>query len=444
MTSAGARRAFVLGGGLAGIAAAFGLRDRGFAVTVLESRRWLGGRAFSSPDPATGWTLDNGPHVMLGCYRATRALLRRLGSEHAFQQDRRLAMVSRDAAGRRARLSLSGLPVPLAMPLALVRLPLPWRARLRALWGMAATLGGAPAHWTLADWFRRRGQVGLPDAWLWRPLCRAIMNVEPELASAADFLATLREAFAGRATTAAFWVPKRPWGEILGEPARRALAAAGVEVRLGARVAALPVSGGRVAAIGLADGERLAVGADDLVVSALPWFVAGNLVPGIASAEDPRAGLASSPIVSVFVETPPGAPPLPDDGPVVALVDGDPFHFVLRTPGAEARRFALLSGGGRVFDGMPVAAIGELACAQLPRHYPGFAVGPGARVRVRKEQHATFVAAPGGGARRPPPGRLPGGPANLRICGDWTATGLPATLEGAARSAAMALADLPS
>jgi hypothetical protein len=60
-------------------------------------------------------------------------------------------------------------------------------------------------------------------------------------------------------------------------------------------------------------------------------------------------------------------------------------------------------------------------------------------VRIRKEQRATFLAAPGTAARRPRPGRLPGGPTNLRLCGDWTATGLPATLEGAARSAEIML-----
>lgn len=428
----GSRRAFVLGGGVAGIAAAFGLRDRGCSVTLLESRRWLGGRAFSSPDPVTGWQLDNGPHVMLGCYRAMRALLRRIGSEDAFQQDRRLVMTSRDTKGTVVRLALSGLPVPLAMPLALLRLPLPFGARLRALRGMVATLRAAPPSWSLAEWFARRGQEGAPDAWLWRPLCRAIMNVEPELASAADFLATLRIAFAGSAAAAAFWVPKRPWSECVGEPALRALRAEGVDVRCGARVARLSSSSELVTAIELVGDQRIVVAAADLVVSALPWFALREVlppgVPGVAH-------VASSPIVSAYFETAVDAPPLPDDGPVVALVDGDPFHFVLRTPGTDARRFALLSGGGRVFDGMAVEAIADLARTQVERHYAGWIGGRGATVRVRKEQHATFVAGPGTRAWRPAPGRVVGGPSNLRVCGDWTDTGLPATLEGAARSA---------
>ncbi|MCB9884240.1 MAG: FAD-dependent oxidoreductase [Planctomycetes bacterium] len=426
---------FVLGGGVAGLVAAFGLRDRGHRVVLLESRGWLGGRAFSSPDRHFDRELDNGPHAMLGCYRAMRALLRRIGTDGDFQQDVRLQMAYRRPGGAVDRLSLSRLPAPLAMPAALWRLRLDWRTKLVALRGMAKSLLGAPAAWTVADWLDRNGQRGEPDALLWRPLCRAIMNVEPELASARSFLGTLREAFSGSAAHAAFWLPRKPWCEVLGAPAARALAAAGAEVRLGQRVAELHREGGRITCITTQAGSD-EVGATDLVVSALPWFALAKLLGG----EPPVAALASSPIVSAFFELREDAPLLPDDGPVVALVDGDPFHFLLRTPGASPRRFALLSGGSRAFDGQPVAAIERLAREQLARFYPGS--DGGAEVRIRKEQHATFVASPQHEGSRPAPGSRVHGLENLRLCGDWTATGLPATLEGAARSAEALLREL--
>ncbi|HEX5052357.1 MAG TPA: FAD-dependent oxidoreductase, partial [Planctomycetota bacterium] len=433
------RRAFVLGGGVAGLVAAFGLRDRGLLVTLLESRGWLGGRAFSSFDRTTGRPLDNGPHVMLGCYREMRKLLRRVGTEAQFDQGRRLVMSYRRIGGRLDRLRLSRLPVPLAMPFALLRLGLPFGARWRALRGMVSVLRATPPSWSLHEWLRRRAQLGEPDAFLWRPLCRAIMNSEPDDVAAADFVATLREAFFGRAGAAAFWLPRQPWSELVGEPAQRALRSAGVTVRTGARVAVLSIATAaagagtrpRIDAIVLGDGERVAVGPSDLVVSALPWFAFRSLLP---DATPPFATMRSAPIVSAFFETAEGAPLLPDDGPVTALVDGEPFHFVLRTPGASVRRFALLSGGNRVFDGMAVDDIAAMATAELARHYPHVDLGT-ATVRVRKEQHATFVAAPGSAQLRPAPGPLAGGPDNLRVCGDWTATGLPSTLEGAARSA---------
>ncbi len=437
MTSARGR-AYVLGGGVAGLCAAFGLAERGYRVDLLESRGWLGGRAFSSLDRHSGRRLDNGPHVMLGCYRATRRLLRRLGTEHDFEPQRSLAIAYRRAGGDMLRLALGRAPVPLAMPWALLRLPIAVGARWRALRGMLGTLRGARAEHTLAQWLAARGQAGDPEDLLWRPLCRAIMNVEPEHAAASLYLATLREAFAGSAAGAAFWLPKRSWGELLGDAAGRALAAAGIELRLGARVDALEVADARIVACRLATGERLSLAPADLLVSALPWHALRAVLPQLPP---PLGELRSSPIVSAFVTTSATATPLPDDGPVTALVAGDPFHFVMRTPGGDARHVALLSGGNRSFDGQPVAQIAARALAQLRTYYPRAALD-GAEITVRKEQHATFVASPGAERARPQPGRLPGGPANLFVCGDWTATGLPATLEGAARSADAMLAAL--
>jgi len=432
------RRAFVLGGGVAGMAAAFGLADRGYRVTLLESRNRCGGRAFATHDPVLGRGVDNGFHVMLGCYRAMRSLCRRLGTEDGFEQNPRLQLRYRFATGRSASLSLSGLPVPLAMPWAVARLGVSPVTRLRAMLGMGSVLVGAPASWTFADWLRRRWQRGEPDDVLWRPLCRAVMNCEPEEASARVFLATMREAFLGRAGRAALWVPKQTWGELLGAPAPRAFASAGVTLRTRARVLALERRGGSVAGLALADGERVEVGASDLVVSAMPWFALQRVLGD--EAPTPFGQLRSAPIVTAYFDAGSGAPP-PDEGPVVALVGARPFHFLLRTPGDETRRFALLSGGDRSFDGMSTDAVAASARQQVARYYAGVDLER-AKVRVRKEQYATFVSSPDAEALRPAPGRLAGGPDNLVVCGDWTATGFPATLEGAARSSEQLLATL--
>ncbi|MEC8653719.1 MAG: hydroxysqualene dehydroxylase HpnE [Planctomycetota bacterium] len=434
------RRVVVLGGGVAGLSAAFGLADRGHRVSLLESRPRCGGRAFATHDQVLGRPIDNGFHVMLGCYRATRALCRRLGTEDGFEQGDRLQMRYRFADGRGTSLTLSRLPVPLAMPWGVLRLGVGFGARLRALLGMGSVLLGARASWTVADWLRRRWQQGAPDQVLWRPLCRAVMNCEPEEASASQFLATLREAFFGRAAGAALWIPKRTWAELLGDPAPAALEAAGVSLRTRARVRELEVRGGRVACVVLGDGERVEVGDDTLVVSAMPWFALARALGGDA----PAAGgaLRSAPIVTAYFDVVDGVAP-PDEGPVVALVGAAPFHFLLRTPGDDPRRFALLSGGDRAFDGMSVDEIAAIARAEVGRYFSGVDLER-ATVRVRKEQHATFVPSPESAASRPRPGRLVGGPENLLVCGDWTATGFPSTLEGAARSAETLVATLGS
>ncbi|HEB51852.1 MAG TPA: FAD-dependent oxidoreductase, partial [bacterium] len=211
------RRVIVIGAGVAGLTAAFGRADRGEQVLLLEARSRCGGRAFASVDRVFARRIDNGAHVMLGCYRATRALLRRLGTESRFEQPRRLAIVYRFPGGRTTRLRLSRLPVPLAMPWAVLRLGIGFGARLRALFGMCSVPLGVRREIAFADWLRRRWQRGEPDDVLWRPLCRAVMNVEPEEADAGEFLATLREAFLGRSSRAAIWVPKATWGGMIGD-----------------------------------------------------------------------------------------------------------------------------------------------------------------------------------------------------------------------------------
>jgi squalene-associated FAD-dependent desaturase len=421
---------FVLGGGVAGIAAALAALDRGRALELLEGRGRLGGRVFSFADRRLAADIDNGPHVMLGCYDAMRALLRRLGTEQLFVQPARLELRFREAGGRQSALALPRLPVRLAMPIALAKLRgWPAGARARALRGMLALLRGAPPAMSFAQWLARHAQDGAPRRFLWEPLCIAVMNAPPAAVSAAAFVQTLRTAFRGGARRAAIWVPRAPWSEILAAPARRAIEAAGGTVRCGAAVRGLRIEGGRVRALELASGAQ-EIGAGDLVISAAPWSVFAGWV-----GDDLVQALAAAPFVNVYFDYGDAAP-LADEGPLVALVDGAPFQFVYRRPGDAPGRFALIAGASTALDGVPAASIEAQARAQLARYYPSAALHAAARVRVTKEPRATVVVAPQAPARRPPPG-VWRGVANLWVCGDWTATGLPSTLEGAARSAAL-------
>lgn len=428
-------RAFVLGGGIAGIAAALELCARGRAVVLLEARGWLGGRVFSREDERLGGLRDNGPHVALGCYDAFRGLLRELGTEVAFRAEPTLTVAYADSNGRRSTLRLPRLPVPLAMPWALLCLPgLSINERARALWGLAGCLAGARPADSLETWLARWRQHGGPRRFLWDPLCLAVMNAPAARVSARLFLQTMRQAFTGRAGRAAIWVPDRPWSAIVGDPALRVLRARGADVRLGVRVAGLEVVDGRVARIATAS-ETITVDADDLVVSTLPWH---RLAPCLPPDDPLAAGLRTlrgAPIVSVYFAVD-HDPPLPD-APLVALVDGDPFHFLVRRPSEGTRRFAVLAGGADALDGVAVSVILARACEQLARHFPGLRVDP-AHGRVVKEARATVLVEPGA-QPRPRCGAHPV-VTNLRLAGDWCDTGLPSTMEGAALSARLALA----
>lgn len=438
-------RAHVLGGGIAGIHAALLLREKGFDVTLLESRSMLGGRVFSLPEPH-GDRIDNGPHVMIGAYDAMRALLRRLGTELDFVPAPRLCMDYVEHGGRMSRLLLSRWPVPLAMPAAVLRLGnLPLAVRLRMLRGLTATVWPPGRSLIVEDWLLRHGQQGAPSQFLFEPLCHAIMNAAPAEVSARLFLATLRRAFSGAAARAALWIPRRPWSEIVGEPAQRVLAARSIQVQLGTRVTGFsigvdPASGQEsLHGIQLASGREIGIRPGDLVVSALPWHGLRPLLAAHHRSLVPDD--TGMPIVSVYFDD---AAPVPfgADGCLTALVGGDPFHFVYRRPQAPDGRFAVLSGGSRAFDGKTVAVIEDLARRQLGRYFPSLDVTKG-RARVVKEARATWLASPQAAEARPLPGPFPG-VAGLHVCGDWTRTGLPATLEGAAWSAQAVVEGLAS
>lgn len=419
-------RAFVLGGGVAGIGAALRLADEGHAVTLLEAHRWLGGRAFSRHDARLGAELDNGPHVMLGGYDAFRALLRRIGSEGEFERQETLCLSYREVGGRTSRLRLPPWPPRLALGWAALRFPaLHFAERLRLVRGAVAALGRGREDETLGDWLVRQRQHGGPRRFLWEPLCRAIQNAPPSAVSARLFLTTLLRALGRGRAGAAIWFPRAGWSSVLGGPAERALVQAGVAVRFASEVVAIEAEAGRARALELRGGERIVLAPEDRVVCALPWRVAAKVLGEHAPAA--LRGLAGAAITTVHF----AGLAVPDEGPLVCLVDGGPFHFVCRRPGAPADRFALLSSGD--FVGSTNAGEAErLARAELARYYPGVAAGDGL-ARVVRVADATALFDPAAARTRPPSGRHPV-LANVWLRGDAYATGLPSTLEGAAAS----------
>ena len=430
------QRAIVVGGGVAGLSAAFGLLDRGFAVELIEAHGWLGGRAFTLPDRGAVTGCDNGPHVMIGGYARTRALLRRLGTEQHFLRGRSLALAVRDAAGRASRLALPPGPTRIGFGFGLARFGgLAPRERLRAVRGLCALLRRPGATASVEDWIVRHRQQGAPRDYLWDPMCRALMNAEASRVDAGLFVATLHRAFGGAGRDAALWLPTRPWGELIGEPAETKLRAAGARLTKGLAMERILVEDGRAVAVAFRGGSIRRLLPGEQIVAAVPWHALARALPGL---DLPFARLVGSPIVSVYFAVTSEAD-LPQDA-LIALAGGSPFHFFARRPGSPT--FALLSGGHSDLRAESAEGTIALARAQLARHFPELAeLARRAPARLVKEARATFVAAPGTAALRPAPGPLPQ-VRGLSVCGDWTATGLPATLEGAAESGLLAASSL--
>jgi len=427
--------ALVVGGGYAGIACALALADASVPVTLLEARRAWGGRATSWPDPKMGDTVDNGQHVWMGCYDDTFALLKRLGTERHVPLGGGLELCFVDPGGRAHRLS-----APPALGRAGLALALLCYGALSPVgrWRLARALRSAPPpsdSETALDWLARAGQGAAEVRAFWDPLVLAALNVPLDVASARLVHAVVVAAFRGTPQAATISVPRTGLAELL-LPVPDALAACGGRARLGAavrRATAAPAGGYRLV---LEGDETLEAAALVLAVPAADAraLVAAGL-PEVAARLEPAAETKVSPIVTVTLWFDARVLPAPMTG-LLAPRGGSPptfqwaFDRAHHVPGPSGTwPVALVASAADDIATRPTAELLALATATLAAY--GITTRTPLAGSVVKEPRATPALDPAADRVRPP---VDGGRAGLAFAGDWTATGLPATLEGAVRS----------
>jgi squalene-associated FAD-dependent desaturase len=425
------RHVAIVGGGLAGITAALDCAAGGAAVSLLEVRPRLGGAAYSFQ--RDGLSLDNGQHVFLRCCVAYRALLGRLGSERRVHIQPRLEIPVLKPGAEPVVLRRSSLPAPLHLAAALARyrhIPLSQRAgAARAALALARLQadGEEAQEQTLGQWLAARGQSPATVGALWDLIALPTLNLPADEASLALGAFVFRTGLLSRADAGDIGFHDRPLGETIGEPALRALAQAGVDVRLGWRVARLARTGARFE---VHDGSQ-ELGADAVIV-ALPHARAAALLEALAPPLAQRVGaLETSPIINLHVVYDRRVCELP-----FAAAVGTPVQYVFdRTEAAGAPRgcqcLAVSLSGARREMAMSVDELRERYLPALAQLFPRAREARVERFVVTREHAATFRPTPGAGALRPGP-RTP--VAGLYLAGAWTDTGWPATLESAVMS----------
>src|SRR5438874_4035654 len=259
----------IVGGGFAGLAGAVRLARGGARVTLLERRPFLGGRAYSFTDPATGDVIDNGPHALMGAYTAALDFLGEIGAASKLAFQPRLHVTLADPALGLGAVVAPRVPGPFQAPAALLRYRLLSPGDLLRLLVGAVRLAARPVaslrEHTVAAALAMAGQSAAACARFWHPLAIATLNEAPEVAAAAPFAAVLRKAFFTGARAARFAVPRVPLSELYTADAQRALERAGGTVVTGAAVATLALDPGGVEAVVLRDGTR--VEADAVVLA---------------------------------------------------------------------------------------------------------------------------------------------------------------------------------
>jgi squalene-associated FAD-dependent desaturase len=425
----------VVGGGFAGAAAAVRLAEAGVPVVLWEAGPAPGGRAGGFADRASGEVLDTGPHLLSACYHHTRKLLARLGSadEVAFQG--RLHIPFR-VDGRSTALACPSLPGALGPAFGLLGLaPLGPGDRLRLLIAARALHRPAPQGATVAAWLAAVGMPAASEPLLWDPLCRAVMNLPPREAAAAPFAQALRQALLGPPADARLGWARHGLAPLLA-PLGDYLKARGGALRK-ERVTGIGIdSNGRVTGLET-EGERIPA---PRILLATDPFAARPLLAGVPRLEGlvkTLAALRPAAIVSTYLWLDRPAVPFDPRAPFVGLVgagEADGLEWLFdrdRMAGAvptEGQRLAAVASAADALEGLPAETVGARVRDALARRFPEAGEARVRRTRVVKARHATVRLGPD--TVRPAPGGVAGAP-GLFLCGDYTDTGLPATIEGA-------------
>ncbi|MGP0059988.1 MAG: hydroxysqualene dehydroxylase HpnE [Beijerinckiaceae bacterium] len=398
----------IIGAGLAGLAAAVRLADGKRRIRLYEAARQAGGRCRSYFDSVLDMVIDNGNHLLLSGNYAARDFLRELGSEDQLVGPRHAEFAFFDLATDETwNLQPNDGPLPWWIFVPSRRVP-DTRARdyFAALGLVGRQRKDAPISAVMAC-------RGLLYERLWRPILLAALNTEPAEGSAALASAVVRDTLAKGGRACRPLVAANGLSRAFIEPALARLGAKGVDIRFDARLRAMTFEGTRVASLDFGD-TQTNLGASDAIVLAVPAQIAAGLVPNLPTPQNFRA------IVNAhFKYVPPAGFP-----PIVGIINGM-SEWLFSFPD---RLSVTISGADRLID----VAREDLATkiwAEVA-HVIGIDA-PLPTWQIIKEKRATFAATPAEETRRP-------GPytdfSNLMLAGDWTATGLPATIEGSLRS----------
>ena len=437
----------VVGAGFAGLSAAVRLTRQGARVLVVEARVRLGGRATAFPDRESGEIVDNGQHVLLGCYTDTFEFLREIGALGNVRVQGQLSVTMIDRTGRRSRLVCPTLPPPLHLlagvlewealgwndRLSALRMAKPLRLALRqaqdeahlrqsverrAREPGARRIAASPGE-TVENWLIRNGQTARIREMLWDPLALAALNQPAAQAAAPVFARVLAEMFGTDPKAAAIALPTKPLHMMYAEPAREYIERRGGTVRTGTP-AKVCIDRNKVTAVEAA-GERWTAGA---VVSAVPWFAVSELFDGDVSALTETLTharhMTSCPIVTVNLWFDRQV----IDEPFVGL-PGRAMQWVF-----DKSYLSLVSSGATPIVQLANHELVAMAHEELLAALPAVRAARMVRAIVVREPRATFSLAPGQPARPSTETLVQG----LYLAGDWIDTALPATIESAVRS----------
>ncbi len=425
----------IVGGGLSGLNAAVSLASKGKRILLLEQRQYLGGRTHSFTDETTGDVVDNGQHLMMGCYKETRLYLQTVGSEHLASLQPSLRIDFVDPAKGSSTLESSPLPAPFHVLAGLLRLThLSPLNRLRILRVGKELLRTSTEKERLLDsltvdeWLTGLGQTEESKNYLWNTIAIGTLNDHPKKVSALLFFRVLRAAFMGTREDSCLLIPKVGLSTLLVNPAVDFLSKHPGEIRTGTRVHTMTVDHDRVRNLHTAAGDVFEA---EFFVLAAPYFDLPMMLPDDLIV----------PSLPLFISTPIVSINLWFDREVfekefTAVLNSTIQWIFNRTRICTSRHsdtgktqhLSLVISGAEDFVEFDKESIVQIAMNDLRRILSRVNDATLVHSLVVKEKRATFSPRPGMELVRPDTRtKLQ----NLFLAGDWTNTGYPATIEGA-------------
>ncbi len=435
----GTRRVVIIGGGLAGLAAAVGLAKAGIAATILESRPRLGGRATSIVDPPTGELIDNCQHVAMGCCTNFFHFCKLSGIEHDFVKESLLTFI--DSRNRQTRLSANPLlPAPFHLAGAFLRGSfLSWSEKIQLVAALrrltsstlsmnSVSLKNNRTYNTIQDFLTETRQSSPLIKAFWEPI---LVSALSESLDRIDFQAARQvfvDGFLSHSQAWNLWLPQAPLGEIYGQHLQNWLTSQQVSIRLQTGVEQVSLTENNTARITLRHGDVIE---DCQVIVAVPWNLIGQICsPELLTCLAPGAAqLQSAPISSVHLWY---------DRPLTSLrhavligrVSQWLFnrHLIQKASRSESFSYQVVISQSREVTDRPQAELITLVSQELLSTFPQTPEPKLLRARVITEHKAVFSPLPGSNQFRPFQETLH---KDIVLAGDWTQTGWPATMEGA-------------
>jgi squalene-associated FAD-dependent desaturase len=442
------RRVVIVGGGLAGLATASALAAKGMAITVLESRPRLGGRASSIVDRETGETIDNCQHVAMGCCTSFRHFCEATGCSDLFETQKELYFVGPPGQAKVVRFAASSLPAPLHLALSFMKMP--WFTlgeKKQIAFGLRALAKDqSKSDRSFQEWLDGQRQSETVQRRFWHLVLVSALSESLDRISFQHARKVFVDGFLANREGWQVSIPTVTLDDVYESRIATSLQKLGVEIRTKAGVRSLVVNRGRVTGVELRDGSH--VNGDEFVLAVPHYLVRAMLPTDVPQHPDVVAldRLENAPIASVHLWYDQPLTALPHATFVDRLSQWMFNRTVLSdrmaTSGTNLNaeketgcRLQVVISAAHDLSAMPEQEVVAKVDSELREVWPTSHAARLLHGRLITEHRAVFSPLPGVDKLRP----VQQSPiSNLQFAGDWTRTGWPATMESAVRSGYLA------